>query len=138
MSQDGKTFSVNAIKGQSVGVVTIAIGFAVLISAYLIPRNNLWLIIPMIMLEVGLYGLGIALFAQLRGTSNAGRWGSDSRYTMFWSSMVTVLGVMWLVYDQLGVDKANYIPAFVAVFLFYFGITAMLMNRNKSAKSKVW
>jgi len=136
MSQDGKTFSMNSINSQSVGIVTIAIGFAVLIAAYMIPRDNLWLIIPMVMLEVGIYGLGMALFAQLRGTNANGRWGNDAHYTLFWSSMVTVLGVMWLVYDQL--KNANYIPAFVAVFLFYFGITMMLMNRNKSNKSRVW
>lgn len=139
MSQDGKTFKNNAnfaLDGQTVGVITIAIGFAVLIGAYLIPRTNLWLIIPLIMLEVGIYGLGISMFSQLRGSSTSGRWGNDSTYTAFWSSLIIVLGVMWVVYDYL--RDVDLVPAFVAVFLFYFGITVMLLNRNKTTRSRVW
>jgi hypothetical protein len=137
MSQDGKTLNMSSINGQSLGVVVIAIGFAVLIAAYVV-RDNLLLMIPMVMLEVGIYGLGISFFAQLRGTSSSGRWGNDAHYTLFWSSIVTVIGIMWLVYSQLGKNAIDYAPAFIAVFLFYFGITFMLMNRNKSAKTKVW
>jgi hypothetical protein len=137
MSQDGKTFNVNALNSQSLGIVVIAIGFAILIAAYVV-KDNILLMVPMVMLEVGIYGLGISFFAQLRGTSNSGRWGNDAHYTLFWSSIVTVIGVMWLVYDRLGEDAAGYAPAFIAVFLFYFGITFMLMNRNKSAKTKTW
>lgn len=138
MSQDGKTFdSTNAISGQNIGIVTIAIGFAVLIGAYLIPRTNLWLIIPLIMLEVGIYGMGIAFFSQLRGGSANSRWGNDAHFTMFWSSLVIVVGVMWVVYDQL--RNVDLVPAFIAVFLFYFGVTVMLLNRNGgNVKSKVW
>lgn len=138
MSQDGKTFKDNAntaLNGQTLGVVTIAIGFAILIGAYLI-RDNIWLIIPVVMLEVGIYGMGIALSPQLRGTSASGRWGNDSTYTMFWSSLVIVVGIMWVVYDQL--RNVDLVPAFVAVFLFYFGITVILMNRNKTTKTRVW
>jgi len=136
MSQDGKTFNVNSLNSQTVGVVTIAIGFAVLISAYMIPRDNLWLVIPMVMLEVGIYGLGMAYFKQLRGVNSSSKWGNDFHYTLFWSSMVTVVGVMWLVYDQI--KDANLIPAFIAVFLFYFGIMVMLMSRNKTSKTRAW
>ncbi|WP_019178166.1 hypothetical protein [Methanomassiliicoccus luminyensis] len=135
MSQDGKTFKDNAINGQSLGVVSIAVGFAILIGAYLI-RDNIWLIIPVVMLEVGIYGMAIALSPQMRGSSTSGRWGNDSTYTMFWSSMVIVVGIMWIIYDQL--KDANLIPAFIAVFLFYFGITVMMLNRNKTTRTRVW
>lgn len=136
MSQDGKTFSASSIDGQAVGIITIAIGFAVLIAFYAV-RENIYLMIPVIMLEIGIYGMALGAFSQLRGARPTGRWGNDPVYSLFWGSMIAVIGGMWLIYDRLFADL-NALPAFVAVFLFFFGATMLLMNRNKGVKSRVW
>jgi|GEM_PF-1675271 len=136
MSQDGKTFSVNSIDGQAVGILTIAIGFAVLIAFYAV-RESIYLMIPVIMLEIGIYGMALGAFSQLRGARTAGRWGNDPTYSLFWGSMIAVIGAMWLIYDRVFAD-INALPAFVAVFLFYFGGTMLLMNRSKGARPRVW
>lgn len=135
MSQDGKTLDVSNINGQTVGVVTIAVGFALLIAFYAV-KESIYLMIPVIMLEIGIYGMALGAFSQLRGTRTSGRWGNDNTYSLFWGSMVAVLGAMWIVYDRFaGIDA---LPAFVAVFLFYFGATMLIMNRNKIARPRVW
>lgn len=135
MSQDGKTLNMNGMNGQAVGVVTIAVGFALLIGAYVV-QNNLWLMIPVIMLEVGIYGMAMGAFSQLRGPSSAGRWGNDATYSLFWGSMIAVLGSLWIVYDYIANPGA--LAAIVAAFLFYFGIAVLLVSRNKSARPRVW
>jgi len=136
MSQDGKTYEGPAVSAQSVSVVAIAVGFAVLIGAYLIPRDNLWLLIPLVMLEIGVYGLGLAMFSSMRGSAEGGRWGNDRHFTLFWSSLVIVLGVMWFVYDSLA--NIDLVPAFVAVFLFYFGASMALMGRGRATRARTW
>ena len=135
MSQDGKTFDLRNIDGQTVGVVTIAIGFALLIAFYVV-SESIYLMIPVIMLEIGIYGMALGAFSYLRGARTAGRWGNDSVYSLFWGSMIAVVGAMWIAYDRLATIEA--LPAFVAVFLFYFGITMLIINRNKTVRSRVW
>lgn len=135
MSQDGKTFDLRNIDGQTVGVITIAVGFALLIAFYVV-RESIYLMIPVIMLEIGIYGMALGAFSYLRGARTAGRWGNDSVYSLFWGSMIAVIGAMWIAYDRLATIEA--LPAFVAVFLFYFGITMLILNRNKTVRSRVW
>lgn len=135
MSQDGKTFDLRKIDGQSVGVITIALGFAMLIAFYVV-SESIYLMIPVIMLEIGIYGMALGVFSYLRGARTSGRWGNDSVYSLFWGSMIAVIGGMWIVYDRFADITA--LPAFVAVFLFYFGATMLILNRNKSVRSRVW
>ncbi|NLK26521.1 MAG: hypothetical protein GX307_08130 [Euryarchaeota archaeon] len=132
---DGRTLGIRNINGQTVGVVTIAIGFALLIAFYVV-RESIYLMIPVIMLEIGIYGMALGVFSQLRGNRTAGRWGNDPVYSLFWGSMVTVIGAMWIVYDLFADIYA--LPAFVAVFLFYFGTTMLIMDRSKTSRPRVW
>jgi len=135
MSQDGKTFDFKNIDGQTVGVITIAVGFAMLIAFYVV-KESIYLMIPVIMLEIGIYGMALGAFSYLRGSRTSGRWGNDTVYSLFWGSMIAVIGSMWIVYDRLATIDA--LPAFIAVFLFYFGITMLVLGRNKSARPRVW
>ncbi|HHT74817.1 MAG: hypothetical protein ACOX80_07415 [Methanomassiliicoccaceae archaeon] len=135
MSQDGKTFNLRNIDGQTVGIVTIALGFALLIAFYVV-RESIYLMIPVIMLEIGIYGMALGAFSYLRGPRTSGRWGNDSVYSLFWGSMIAVIGGMWIAYDRLA--DAYALPAFIAAFLFYFGATMLILNRNKTVKSRVW
>ena len=135
MSQDGRTFYLRNINGQSVGILTIAIGFAILIAFYVV-RENIYLMIPVIMLEIGVYGMALGAFSYLRGPRTAGRWGNDVAYSLFWGSMIAVIGAMWIVYDRFANIEA--LPAFIAAFLFYFGAAMLILNRDRTVRSRAW
>ncbi len=133
MSQDGRASSI--LSGQTAGFVTIAVGFAILISSYV--TNNPWLIIPVVLIEIGFYGLVIGAFAGMRGERapiGGFRWGNDPAYTMFWGSLLVLIGALWLVNDVW----PNNIPALVSVFLIWIGIAVMLLSRKGAVKTKVW
>ena len=100
MSQDGKTFNLRNIDGQTVGIVTIALGFALLIAFYVV-RESIYLMIPVIMLEIGIYGMALGAFSYLRGPRTSGRWGNDSVYSLFGKHDRAVIGGMWIAYDRL-------------------------------------
>jgi hypothetical protein len=133
MSQDGR--GNNMLSGQTAGFMTIAVGFAVLISTYL--TENIWLIIPVVLIEIGFYGLVIGAFAGMRGDKapiGGFRWGNDPAYTMFWGSLLVLLGALWLVNDVW----PDNVPALISVFLIWIGIAVMLLTRKGVAKAKVW
>ena len=133
MSQDGRGSSI--LSGQTVGFITIAVGFAVLISTY--ATDNFWLIIPVVLIEVGFYGLVIGAFAGMRGDRGpigGFRWGNDPAYTMFWGSLLVLIGALWLVNDVW----PDNIPALISVFLIWIGIAVMLLTRRGATKSRVW
>jgi hypothetical protein len=133
MSQDGKTNY--GISGQTAGFLTIAIGFAILVSSYM--TKNFWLVIPVALIEVGFYGLAMGAFGELRGVKSPTggyRWGTDPAYTMFWGSLLVLVGALWLVNDTW----PNNIPALAAAFLIWFGIAVMMLTRKGTSKAKVW
>ncbi|MDW5564254.1 MAG: hypothetical protein SA339_13650 [Methanomassiliicoccus sp.] len=123
------------LSGQTAGFMTIAVGFAILISSYL--TENIWLIIPVVLIEIGFYGLVIGAFSGLHGDRapvGAYRWGNDPAYTMFWGSLLVLIGALWLVNDMW----PNNIPALISVFLIWIGIAVMLLTRRGAVKAKVW
>ncbi|MBI0582613.1 MAG: hypothetical protein ISF22_00140 [Methanomassiliicoccus sp.] len=133
MSQDGK--SSTALSGQTAGFITIAVGFAILISSYV--TDNPWLIIPVVLIEVGFYGLVMGAFAGLRGERappGGFRWGTDPAYTMFWGSLLVLIGALWLVNDIW----PNNIPALAASFLIWIGIAVMILSKKGATKTRVW
>lgn len=133
MSQDGKINT--TLTGQTVGFVTIAVGFAIIIATYM--TDNFWLIIPVTLIEVGFYGLAMGAFGELRGSpTGAGgfRWGNDPAYTMFWGSLLVLIGTLWLV----NVAWPNNLPALAAAFLIWFGVAVMLLSRKGTTKARVW
>ena len=133
MSQDGKTEY--GISGQTAGFVTIAVGFAIMIASYM--TKNFWLVIPVALIEVGFYGLAMGTFGELRGNrSQMGgyRWGNDPAYTMFWGSLLVLVGALWLVNDSW----PNNIPALSAALLIWFGVAVMLLTRKGESRPRVW
>jgi hypothetical protein len=132
MSQDGKK---SALSGQTAGFITIAVGFAILVSSYL--TSNFWLVIPVVLIEIGFYGLVIGAFGEMRGEKGqpgAARWGTDPGYTMFWGSLLVLVGALWLVNDMW----PDNVPALAAAFLIWFGIAVMLLTRKSPTRAKVW
>jgi hypothetical protein len=133
MSQDGKTSSV--MSGQTAGFVTIAVGFAILIASYL--TNDFWLVIPVVLIEIGFYGLVMGAFGEMRGDhspAGSSRWGTDPAYTMFWGSLLVLVGALWLV----NYNWPENLPALAAAFLIWFGIAVMLLTRKGTVKARVW
>ena len=131
MSQDGKS---GFISGQTAGFVTIAIGFAVLIANYL--TNNWILVVPVALIEVGIYGMSLGAFGEFRGKQANGqsRWGTDPGFTIFWGSLVAVVGALWLV----NAAWPNNIPALASVFMVWLGIAVMMLTRRKNTNSRIW
>ncbi|NLT38701.1 MAG: hypothetical protein GXX95_11195 [Methanomassiliicoccus sp.] len=117
------------------GFVTIAVGFAIIVAYYM--TDSFLLIIPVTLIEVGFYGLAMGAFGELRGSrSSAGgiKWGTDPAYTMFWGSLLVLVGTLWLV----NVAWPNNLPALAAAFLIWFGVAVMLLTRKGASKVQVW
>ncbi len=133
MSQDGRT-SVG-LSGQTVGFVTIAVGFAIIVAYYM--TDSFLLIIPVTLIEVGFYGLAMGAFGEVRGSHSGvggSRWGTDPAYTMFWGSLLVLVGALWLV----NVAWPNNLPALAAAFMIWFGVAVMLLTRKGTTKAQVW
>jgi hypothetical protein len=99
--------------------------------------KNIWLVIPVALIEVGFYGLVMGAFGELRGDKGSAgvmRWGTDPAYTMFWGSLLILVGALWLVNDTW----PNNLPALASAFLIWFGIAVMLLTRKGATKNKVW
>lgn len=117
------------------GFVTIAIGFAILVASYM--TKDFLLVIPVALIEVGFYGLATGAFGELRGqkaSPGAFRWGTDPAYTMFWGSLLVLVGALWLV----NYTWPNNVPALASAFLIWFGIAVMILTRKKENRTRVW
>ncbi len=129
MSQDGRDIG---ISGQTAGFITIAVGFAILIAGYM--TKDWLLVIPVAMIEVGIYGIALGAFGEAHGTGKASKWGTNPSYTMFWGSLIALIGALWLVNNAY----PNNLPALMSAFLIWFGIAVMMLSRNKDARPKIW
>ncbi len=118
--------------GQTAGFVLIAIGFAVI--AAIFAGNNWLLVIPIVMIEGGIYGISLGLLNASRGPGAGPKWGTDPAYTMFWGSLLGILGVLWLVNDAY----PNNLPALLSGFLIWLGLAVMLITRKKTARARLW
>ncbi len=129
MSADGKE---TLLGGQTAGFVLIAIGFAVIAAIF---AGNTWLlVIPIVMIEGGVYGIALGLLYASRGPAAGPKWGTDPAYTMFWGSLLGILGVLWLVNDAY----PNNLPALAAGFLIWLGLAVMLITKKKTARARLW
>ncbi len=56
MSQDGRDIG---ISGQTIGFMTIAIGFAIIVAGYMNASKDWLLVIPIVLIECGVYGIAL-------------------------------------------------------------------------------
>jgi hypothetical protein len=137
MSQDGREYG---ISGQTVGFITIAVGFAIIL-AWFLTRNvndgavthDWFVVIPIALLECGLYGVVLGAFGEMRGKQGS-KWGTDPVYTMFWGSLIAVIGALWLI----GMAYPNDLPVLIAGFFIWIGVAMMMITRKRDTRPRLW
>ncbi len=70
----------------------------------------------------------------MRGQKTTSKWGNDPAYTMFWGSLIAMLGLMWIANDAW----PNNIPALLSAFLIWFGVATMMITRKRDSRPKLW
>jgi hypothetical protein len=112
--------------GITTAAVLLSVAVAILVSLAL---NNWWLLVPVILLELGVFVLilGLSLGRPLQGVP----WTkSDSNYYLFWGNLMAMIGALLIINTFF----PGYVVILVVVLLVWFALFALLFSmRRKSA-----
>jgi len=114
--------------GVTFGVFFIALAIAILIGILL---NDWILFIPILLIEMGIYGIVIGSMARKRGETRGYGGISDASYFIFWSSLFTLIGLFWLINDAFP-GIALYL---ILIILIFFGAAIILISLNRPRRA---
>lgn len=114
--------------GISFGVFFIALAAAILIGIII---NDWILFIPILLIEMGVYGILVGNMARSRGESRGYGGISDASYFIFWSSLFTLIGLFWLINDALP-GVALYL---MLIILIFFGVAIILISLSRPRRT---
>jgi ABC-type transport system involved in cytochrome c biogenesis permease subunit len=114
--------------GVTFGVFFIALAIAILIGILL---NDWILFIPILLIEMGIYGIVIGSMARRRGETRGYGGISDASYFIFWSSLFTLIGLFWLINDVFP-GIALYL---ILIILIFFGAAIILISLNRPRRA---
>ncbi|MEM4264725.1 MAG: hypothetical protein QW505_02965 [Thermoplasmata archaeon] len=114
--------------GISFGIFFIALAIAILIGTLI---NDWILFIPILLIEMGVYGIVVGLMARSRGEASGYGGISDASYFAFWSSLFTLIGLFWLINDAFP-GIALYL---VLIILIFFGTAIILISMGRQKRT---
>lgn len=115
--------------GITAGYVFIALAISILLA---VAMNRWILFIPLTLILVGIYGLFIGFMARSRGPITGFGGLSDAAYFIFWSSILAIIGISWLVNDAYP-GATLYI---ILAFLIWFGFTLIVISISRPHRVK--
>lgn len=114
--------------GISFGIFFIALAIAILLGILI---NDWILFIPILLIEMGVYGIVVGIMARSRGQALGYGGISDASYFTFWSSLFTLIGLFWLINDALP-GIALYL---VLIILIFFGTAIILISMGRQKRT---
>lgn len=115
--------------GITAGYVFIALAISILLAVTM----NRWIFfIPMTLILVGIYGLVVGFMMRSRGAPMGTSGLSDAAYFIFWSSILAIIGLSWLVNDAYPGATLYLLLA----FLIWFGFTLIVISISRPHRIK--
>jgi hypothetical protein len=112
--------------GITTAAVLLSVAVAIMVSLAL---NNWWLLVPVILLELGVYVL-ILGFSLGKPSQGAPWTKSDSNYFLFWGNLMAMIGALLIVNTFF----PGYVIILFVVLLVWFAVFALLFTmRRRSA-----
>jgi len=111
--------------GISAAAVLLSLAVAIIISLAL---NNWWLLVPVILLELGVFVLILGL--SIARPSQGMPWTkSDSNYYLFWGNLMAMIGVLLLV----NTFYPGNVIILIVVLLVWLAVFALLFSMRRKA-----
>lgn len=110
--------------GISFGIFFIALAVAIMIGIII---NDWILFIPILLIEMGAYGIVAGYLTRNRGETRGYGGISDASYFIFWSTLFMLIGLFWLINDALP-GVALYL---ILIMLIFFGVAIILISMSR-------